>query len=65
VTEDEQAAAGEAQAKLLASRLHEVREYLGLSCEEIGTVMGVSHKAVKSTLFRARDEFRSVAATMQ
>ncbi|MHB8645685.1 MAG: RNA polymerase sigma factor [Thermomicrobiales bacterium] len=40
-----------------------LREYLGLSCEEIGAVMGVSHKAVKSTLFRARDEFRCIAAT--
>jgi RNA polymerase sigma-70 factor (ECF subfamily) len=42
-----------------------LREYLGMSCEEIGAVMGISHKAVKSTLFRARDEFRCVAATMR
>ena len=42
-----------------------LREYQGLSCEEIGAIMGVSHKAVKSTLFRARDEFRSLAATMR
>jgi len=41
-----------------------LREYLGMSCEEIGAVMGISHKAVKSTLFRAREEFRHVAATM-
>jgi len=41
-----------------------LREYLGMSCEEIGAVMGISHKAVKSTLFRAREEFRCVAATM-
>lgn len=40
-----------------------LREYLGLSCREIGAVMGVSQKAVKSTLFRARDEFRCIAAT--
>lgn len=39
-----------------------LREYAGLSCEEIGAIMGVSHKAVKSTLFRARDEFRRYAA---
>jgi RNA polymerase sigma-70 factor (ECF subfamily) len=42
-----------------------LREYGGLSCEEIGAIMGVSHKAVKSTLFRARDEFRCQAAAMQ
>ncbi len=42
-----------------------LREYLGLSCEEIGAVMGVSHKAIKSTLFRARNEFRRIAATMR
>jgi RNA polymerase sigma-70 factor (ECF subfamily) len=42
-----------------------LREYQGLSCEEIGAIMGVSHKAVKSTLFRARDEFRSLVAAMR
>jgi RNA polymerase sigma-70 factor, ECF subfamily len=42
-----------------------LREYGGLSCEEIGAIMGVSHKAVKSTLFRAREEFRCQAAAMQ
>ena len=42
-----------------------LREYQGLSCEEIGAIMGISHKAVKSTLFRARDEFRCLAATMR
>ena len=41
-----------------------LREYGGLSCEEIGAIMGISHKAVKSTLFRARDEFRSQSAVM-
>lgn len=41
-----------------------LREYAGLSCEAIGAIMGISHKAVKSTLFRAREEFRrQVAAT--
>lgn len=42
-----------------------LREYAGLSCEEIGTIMGVSHKAVKSTLFRAREEFRQCCAETQ
>lgn len=42
-----------------------LREYGGLSCEEIGAIMGISDKAVKSTLFRARDEFRHQAAAMQ
>ena len=32
-----------------------LREYKGLSCEEIGVIMGISQKAVKSTLFRARE----------
>ncbi len=41
-----------------------LREYGGLSCEDIGTIMGVSHKAVKSTLFRAREEFRRYSAIM-
>jgi len=42
-----------------------LREYAGLSCEEIGAIMGISHKAVKSTLFRAREEFRQRCAEMQ
>ncbi|MCA1667876.1 MAG: sigma-70 family RNA polymerase sigma factor [Thermomicrobia bacterium] len=41
-----------------------LREYMGMSCEEIGAVMGVSHKAIKSTLFRARDEFRDIVAAI-
>lgn len=41
-----------------------LREYAGLSCEEIGAIMGISHKAVKSTLFRAREEFRCQEAAM-
>ena len=37
-----------------------LREYQGLSCEEIGDVIGSSRSAVKSLLFRAREEFRAV-----
>lgn len=37
-----------------------LREYEGLSCQEIGEVMHLSRSAVKSMLFRARDEFRRV-----
>lgn len=37
-----------------------LRECEGMSCEEIGAVFGVSRKAVKSMLFRARDEFRRI-----
>ena len=37
-----------------------LREYEGLSCEEIGQVMGLSRPAVKSMLFRARQEFKLV-----
>lgn len=42
-----------------------LREYEGLSCEEIGEVMGLSRSAVKSMLFRAREEFRRVYATVE
>jgi RNA polymerase sigma-70 factor (ECF subfamily) len=35
-----------------------LKECAGLSCEDIGAMMGISGKAVKSTLFRAREEFR-------
>lgn len=35
-----------------------LREYEGLSTREIGEIMGVSRSAVKSVLFRAREEFR-------
>lgn len=41
-----------------------LREYQGLSCEEIGAVMNLSRSAVKSMLFRARDEFRGVYASL-
>jgi RNA polymerase sigma-70 factor, ECF subfamily len=37
-----------------------LREYQGLSLQEIGEVMGVSGPAVKSMLFRARNEFRDM-----
>lgn len=40
-----------------------LREYEGLSCEEIGIVMGASRSAVKSMLFRGREEFRRLYAT--
>lgn len=42
-----------------------LREYEGLSCEEIGQVMGLSRSAVKSMLFRAREEFRRVYASVE
>jgi RNA polymerase sigma-70 factor, ECF subfamily len=41
-----------------------LRECEGMSCEEIGAVMGISRKAVKSMLFRAREEFRRITATL-
>ena len=37
-----------------------LKEYQGMSCDEIGEVMGASRSAVKSLLFRAREEFRQV-----
>lgn len=37
-----------------------MREYEGLSCEEIGEVLGLSRSAVKSVLFRGREEFRKL-----
>ena len=42
-----------------------LREYEGLSCEDIGEVMGVSRSAVKSMLFRGREEFRKLYTTME
>lgn len=42
-----------------------LREYEGLSCEEIGVVMGASRSAVKSMLFRGREEFRKLYATVE
>jgi RNA polymerase sigma-70 factor, ECF subfamily len=37
-----------------------LREYNGLSCEAIGERMGLTRGAVKSVLFRARAEFRTL-----
>ena len=42
-----------------------LREYEGLSCEEIGDVMGLSRSAVKSVLFRGREEFRKLYVETQ
>jgi RNA polymerase sigma-70 factor, ECF subfamily len=42
-----------------------LREYEGLSCEEIGEVMSLSRSAVKSMLFRAREEFRRVYGAVE
>jgi len=41
-----------------------LREYEGLSCEDIGVVMGISRSAVKSVLFRAREEFRKYSVDL-
>jgi RNA polymerase sigma-70 factor, ECF subfamily len=37
-----------------------LKEYQSMSCDEIADVMGVSRGAVKSILFRAREEFRKL-----
>ena len=37
-----------------------LREYQDMSCEEIAEVMGTTRSAVKSLLFRSREEFRQV-----
>jgi len=42
-----------------------LREYEGLSCAEIGEVMGLSRSAVKSLLYRSREEFRVVYARLE
>jgi RNA polymerase sigma-70 factor (ECF subfamily) len=39
-----------------------LREWEDMDCAEIGAVMGLSRGAVKSTLWRAREEFRRLAA---
>ncbi|MBI4319186.1 MAG: sigma-70 family RNA polymerase sigma factor [Chloroflexi bacterium] len=36
-----------------------LREFEGLSCQQIAKVLGTSRSAVKSLLFRAREEFRT------
>ncbi len=40
-----------------------LRECVGLSYAEVGVAMGVSPQALKSMLFRAREEFRRLAAS--
>ncbi len=42
-----------------------LREYEAMSCEDIGQIMGLSRSAVKSVLFRAREEFRRIYRTME
>ncbi len=42
-----------------------LREYEGLSCEDIGEIMGVSRSAVKSMLFRGREEFRKLYTQLE
>jgi RNA polymerase sigma-70 factor (ECF subfamily) len=42
-----------------------LREYQELSCEEIADIMGTSRQAVKSMLFRARDQFREIYERQQ
>ena len=42
-----------------------LREYEGMSCEEIGQIMGLSRSAVKSILFRGREEFRRIYTAME
>jgi len=42
-----------------------LRECQDLSCEEIGQMLGISRQAVKSLLFRAREEFRVVYRSLE
>jgi RNA polymerase sigma-70 factor (ECF subfamily) len=42
-----------------------LREYQGMSCEEIAEVLGTTRSAVKSLLFRAREEFRVVHGKLE
>jgi RNA polymerase sigma-70 factor, ECF subfamily len=42
-----------------------LREYEGMSCEEIGQIMGLSRSAVKSVLFRGREEFRRIYRSLE
>ncbi len=37
-----------------------LKEYQDLSCDEIADIVGVSRAAVKSLLFRAREQFREI-----
>lgn len=42
-----------------------LREYDGMSCQEIADILGTSRSAVKSLLFRAREEFRETYQAME
>jgi RNA polymerase sigma-70 factor (ECF subfamily) len=42
-----------------------LREYQEMSCEEIAVVINVSRAAVKSLLFRAREQFREIYTEME
>ncbi|HET7036707.1 MAG TPA: sigma-70 family RNA polymerase sigma factor [Thermomicrobiaceae bacterium] len=42
-----------------------LREYEGMSCEDIGEIMGLSRSAVKSVLFRGREEFRKLYRSLE
>ncbi|HLI50275.1 MAG TPA: RNA polymerase sigma factor [Thermomicrobiaceae bacterium] len=42
-----------------------LREYEGMSCEDIGQVMALSRSAVKSVLFRGRQEFRHIYESLE
>ena len=42
-----------------------LREYQDMSCEEIAEVLGTTRSAVKSLLFRAREEFRVIHAQLE
>jgi transcriptional regulator with XRE-family HTH domain len=46
MTEDEKASAEEAQAQLFATRLRDVREYLGLSQQYVADKTGIARSAV-------------------
>lgn len=46
MTEDEKATPEEAQAQLLATRLREIREYLGLSQQYVADKTGIARSAV-------------------
>lgn len=42
-----------------------LREYEGFSCEQIAEVLGTTRSAVKSLLFRAREDFRTRYKAME
>jgi RNA polymerase sigma-70 factor, ECF subfamily len=42
-----------------------LREWQQMNCQEIGETMGLSRSAVKSLLFRAREAFRRVYASIE